>query len=63
MLSGSPVRCTGYIETDRIENISEQAGRPRIYYKLTSAGLDKLVSAQKVTKSIWKDIPDLEKVK
>ena len=52
-----------YINTSRIEQSPEQTGRPRIYYTLTKSGTDKLVAAQKVTKSIWKDVPDLEKAK
>jgi DNA-binding PadR family transcriptional regulator len=53
----------GYIQTKRVSHSGEQAGRPRVYYSLTKAGMDKLASAQKVTQRIWINVPDLEKGK
>ncbi len=52
-----------YISTARTEQSPEQKGRPRIYYNLTSSGMDKLVSAQEVSKDMWMGVPDLKKVK
>ncbi|MFC1492504.1 PadR family transcriptional regulator [candidate division KSB1 bacterium] len=53
----------GYINTTKIEQSPEQRGRPRIYYKLSDSGLDKLISAQKVNKDVWQGVPDLEKAR
>jgi len=52
-----------YISTTRVEQSPEQTGRPRIYYKLTPLGMDKLIAVQKVNKSIWLNVPDLEKAR
>ena len=51
----------GYIETTRIEQSPENTGRPRIYYTLTQSGKDKLIAIQKVNRSLWQGVPDLEK--
>lgn len=51
------------ISTAKVEQSPEQTGRPRIYYKLTSLGLDKLIAVQKVNKTMWLGVPDLEKRK
>ncbi|MCP4726519.1 MAG: PadR family transcriptional regulator [bacterium] len=53
----------GYIITSKTEQSPEQRGRPRIYYTLTQSGMDKLISAQKVTKDVWQGVPDLEKAR
>lgn len=52
-----------YISTERIEQSPELTGRPRIYYRLTKSGLDRLIMVQKVTNSIWKGVPVLQRVK
>ena len=49
-----------YIDTEKIEKSSERIGRPRIYYKLTASGRQKLVSAQKVTQLMWDGVPDFD---
>ncbi|MFC1724423.1 PadR family transcriptional regulator [candidate division KSB1 bacterium] len=51
----------GSIRTVKIEKSSDGIGRPRIYYELTAAGRQKLMSAQKVTQSIWEGVPNLDK--
>ena len=51
----------GYISTVKITHSGEQAGRPRIFYKLTPAGKTKLAAAQKVNQRIWVGVPNLEK--
>ena len=50
----------GYIRTVKVEKSSDGIGRPRIYYELTGAGRQKLLSAQKVTQSMWEGVPNLE---
>ena len=50
----------GFVESDQRDSETDQIGRPRIYYCLTQLGRDKLLNAQKVNRSIWQDIPDLE---
>lgn len=51
----------GYISTTRVQQSPEQTGRPRIYYRLTPSGMDKLIAVQKVNRSIWNGVPNLEK--
>lgn len=51
----------GYISSTTVKQSPDQVGRPRIYYQITPAGLDKLIALQKVSRSIWLGIPDLEK--
>ena len=53
----------GYINTAKISHSGEQVGRPRIFYKLTPAGKNKLAAAQKVTQRIWSGVPNLQKIK
>jgi len=49
------------IAISRMEQSPERVGHPRIYYKLTGIGMEKLIAAQKVAQSIWLGVPDLEK--
>ena len=51
----------GYVETTRVEQSPEQTGRPRIYYALTKLGMERLIAVQKVNRSLWFGVPDLEK--
>ena len=51
----------GYVETTRVQQSPEQMGRPRIYYELTPSGFDKLIAVQKVNRTMWNGIQDLEK--
>jgi DNA-binding PadR family transcriptional regulator len=51
----------GYVLTEKKERSSERGGRPRIYYSLTQAGKEKLVTIQKVNDSLWSGVPQLEK--
>lgn len=53
----------GYITTTKVQQSPEQTGRPRIYYELTSLGMDKLIAVQKVNQAIWLGVPDLEKTR
>ncbi len=50
-----------YVKTKKSEKSSEMGGRPRIYYRLTQTGLEKLAAVQKVNNSMWLDVPELEK--
>lgn len=58
----SRLKSNGFIDTVQNEQSSNQVGRPRIYYKLTKEGLDKLLSVQEVTKRMWSDVPNLIKL-
>ena len=51
----------GYVETTKAKNPTEKGGRPRIYYRLTPSGKERLISAQMVNKSLWEGVPDLKK--
>ena len=50
----------GYVAVTKLERNPEQKGRPRIYYELTESGLHKLADAQKVIKSMWQGVPEVE---
>lgn len=52
----------GYISASGIDQPLSQIGRPRIYYRITRMGLKKLIAAQKTVRSIWRGVPDLEKI-
>jgi len=57
----SRLKKNGYIATARVEQSTEQSGRPRIYYTITKSGIGKLIFAQKTNQKIWVNVPDLEK--
>lgn len=50
----------GLIHTFQTDGASPKSGRPRIYYRLTSLGKQKLSSAQTVSRSVWRGVPDLK---
>ena len=50
----------GYIETLKNADQPEGVGRPRIYYKITKTGMEKLVALQELNRSLWDGIPDLK---
>jgi len=52
----------GYVTSVKTGYSSGQAGRPRIYYQLTSSGLKELIRIQQINQGIWKGVPDLKKV-
>lgn len=52
----------GYVKTLKAATASEKSGRPRIYYRLTRAGLDRMIDIQEVNRSLWAGVPDLKKV-
>lgn len=56
----SRLKKNGYVETFQARGSTEKGGRPRIYYKLSSLGMKKLVSLQEVNKSVWLGVPDLK---
>ena len=58
----SRLKKNGLVTTQRESPSRGQKGRPRIYYTLTPLGLKKLISLQKVTRSLWDDIPDLKEI-
>lgn len=57
----SRLKDKGYVKSIKAERSTEKGGRPRIYYRLTPSGLDKLISVQNVNKTLWEGVPDLKK--
>ena len=55
------LRKNGYVKTFKAEGSTERGGRPRVYYRLTPLGKDKLAALQVVNRAIWLGVPDLEK--
>jgi DNA-binding PadR family transcriptional regulator len=50
----------GYVKTKKMDRPVERTGRPRVYYTLTPQGLQKLAAIQKINKSLWQGMPDLD---
>jgi PadR family transcriptional regulator PadR len=50
-----------YVESIKTEKSAEKGGRPRIYYRLTLSGLDRLISVQEINRALWYEVPDLKK--
>jgi PadR family transcriptional regulator PadR len=57
----SRLKDKGFVESVKAEKPLEKSGRPRVYYRLTPSGLDRLVSAQEVNRLLWHGVPDLKK--
>ena len=57
----SRLKDKGYVESIKAEESTGKGGRPRIYYRITPSGLDRLISVQEVNRSMWSGIPDLKK--
>jgi len=57
----SRLKDKGYVRSLEAKRSTEKGGRPRVYYRLTPSGLDRLISVQRVTRSLWEGIPDLKK--
>jgi len=57
----SRLKDKGFVESIKTEKIPEKSGRPRIYYRLTPSGLDRLISTQEVNRLLWHGVPDLKK--
>lgn len=53
------LKTSGYVKTRKADKSAEMGGRPRIYYTLSSLGMQKLISLQTMQKSLWADVPDL----
>jgi DNA-binding PadR family transcriptional regulator len=51
----------GYVKSIKAESSTKKGGRPRIYYRLTPSGIDRLIAVQKVNRSLWEGVPDLKK--
>lgn len=49
-----------YVSTRQVKCKTAGAGRPRIYYKLTPLGLERLSVVQRVNQSIWDNVPNLQ---
>ena len=50
----------GYVKSNRAERTTEKGGRPRVYYRLSPSGLDRLISVQEVNRKLWGGVPDLK---
>ncbi len=59
----SRLKKNGYVYTVEAEGSTEQGGRPRIYYRLSPAGMEKLTAIQEVNRSVWQGVPDFKTVK
>ena len=57
----SRLKDKGYVESLKADKSTEKGGRPRIYYRLTPSGLDRLISVQKINSALWFGVPDLKK--
>jgi len=57
----SRLKDKGYVKSIKAERSTEKGGRPRIYYQLTPSGIGRLITIQKVNRSLWEGIPDLKK--
>jgi DNA-binding PadR family transcriptional regulator len=57
----SRLKDKGYVESLRAAKSSDRGGRPRIYYRLTPSGLDRLISVQEINRALWYGVPDLKK--
>ena len=57
----SRLKDKGYIEPKKAQGSTEKGGRPRIYYRLTPSGLDRLISAQEFNKVLWYGVPNLKR--
>ncbi len=51
----------GYVSSFQAEVKTRKGGRPRIYYRLTPLGMDKLAAIQEINRSLWGAVPDLKK--
>ena len=49
----------GLITKTEGESSAERGGRPRIFFKLTDAGIEALSKVKEVNASLWADIPPL----
>ena len=58
----SRLKHKGYVKAIKAESTTEKGGRPRIYYRLTRSGLDRMITVQEVNRSLWAGVPDLKKV-
>ncbi len=49
-----------YITAKKDLSKRENVGRPRIYYKITPEGLEKLAAVQKINNKLWLGVPELK---
>lgn len=59
----SRLRKNGYVTTVEAQGSAELGGRPRIYYRLSKSGMEKLVAIQEVNQNMWTGVPNLKKAK
>lgn len=57
----SRLKDKGLVESLEAKKSSEKGGRPRIYYRLTPSGFNRLISVQEINRALWYGVPDLKK--
>lgn len=57
----SRLREKGYVDAAKAEGSTEKGGRPRIHYRLTPSGIQRLIHVQEINRALWYGIPDLKK--
>lgn len=53
----------GFVTITEVKVSDDKVGRPRVYYSITSRGMDKLTSIQNINNKVWNTIPDLNQAK
>jgi PadR family transcriptional regulator PadR len=48
----------GYVKKNKGTSMSGRGGRPRIYYHLTSSGMEALQASHDLHRAIWDSIPE-----
>ena len=56
----SRLRKNGYVKTTTGDNVSDQRGRPRIYYTLTPIGKEKLQAIQMLNRVMWANVSEVK---
>jgi len=57
----SRLKKNGYVYSVPAGESTAKGGRPRIYYRLTSLGEERLATIQVVNQAIWSGVPDLKR--
>ena len=57
----SRLKDKGFVSSRKAPATTEKGGRPRIYYRLTPSGIDRLISVQEINRALWLGVPDLKK--
>jgi DNA-binding PadR family transcriptional regulator len=49
-----------YVKSKKEATKRNNVGRPRIYYSITSEGIEKLAKVQKINQRLWVGVPELK---